>query len=336
MACDLLTTELAACASGIGKIESQTRLLQLIAQLSCEIAAAGGGGTPGGAPSSVQYNNAGAFGGFGTFDVGTNLLTLPGDLLITGNVDTASRTLFDNTGSGSVGWQSRLLLDSVGNNSLDWSTRLLVDSLAATVLDWENKLLISGAVTSLDWVNRTLVDSTAIDSISWEIRMAFDTIGNNSIDWNDRQLFNTTGALALDWENRFMADSAANNSLDWESRVLIDATTAPQIDWSAGVNIVQGIITYGTSFTVAGLPAAGTAGRRAYVTDATGVFPLTGGGTTVQTVFDNGTGWIADGAQVFADNYGGAAPAFTPTTDAAIAFDTSDGVQYNWWGAAWH
>lgn len=50
-------------------------------------------------------------------------------------------------------------------------------------------------------------------------------------------------------------------------------------------------------FTVATLPAAGTAGRSAYVTDqlttcaAIGVAP-TGGGAVVCPVFDNGVGWV--------------------------------------------
>lgn len=35
----------------------------------------GGGGVPGGSPGQIQYNNAGAFGGFGSFN-GT-LVTLP-------------------------------------------------------------------------------------------------------------------------------------------------------------------------------------------------------------------------------------------------------------------
>jgi hypothetical protein len=49
-------------------------------------------------------------------------------------------------------------------------------------------------------------------------------------------------------------------------------------------------------YTVATLPAAGTAGRRAYVTDATAptwLGALTGGGTVKCPVFDNGTAWVA-------------------------------------------
>lgn len=44
MACDLETTQSAACASGIGKVTSPIQLWQLIAQLTCEAAEGGGGG----------------------------------------------------------------------------------------------------------------------------------------------------------------------------------------------------------------------------------------------------------------------------------------------------
>lgn len=50
------------------------------------------------------------------------------------------------------------------------------------------------------------------------------------------------------------------------------------------------------SYTVATLPTAGTAGRMAYVTDATAptyLGALTGGGAVVVPVFDNGTAWIS-------------------------------------------
>jgi len=52
----------------------------------------------------------------------------------------------------------------------------------------------------------------------------------------------------------------------------------------------------GTGYTVATLPAAGTAGRRTYVTDATVptfLGTLTGGGAVVCPVFDNGTAWVS-------------------------------------------
>lgn len=49
-------------------------------------------------------------------------------------------------------------------------------------------------------------------------------------------------------------------------------------------------------YTVATLPAAGTAGRTAYVTDATAptyLGALTGGGAVVCPVFDNGVAWVS-------------------------------------------
>ena len=49
------------------------------------------------------------------------------------------------------------------------------------------------------------------------------------------------------------------------------------------------------TYTVATLPAAGTKGRRAFVSDATTATfagALTGGGSNNVPVFDNGTAWV--------------------------------------------
>lgn len=40
--------------------------------------------------------------------------------------------------------------------------------------------------------------------------------------------------------------------------------------------------------------------------------------------------------QVLAGNYGGLQPAFTPSSSPAIAFDTTTGTQWNYYGGAWH
>jgi len=42
------------------------------------------------------------------------------------------------------------------------------------------------------------------------------------------------------------------------------------------------------------------------------------------------------GGAVFAGNYAGGQPNFTPTTSAAIAIDTSNGTQWDWYSNAWH
>lgn len=55
-------------------------------------------------------------------------------------------------------------------------------------------------------------------------------------------------------------------------------------------------VAVGAAYTVATLPAAGTQGRRAWVTDATlptFLGTLTGGGAVVCPVFDNGTAWVS-------------------------------------------
>lgn len=66
---------------------------------------------------------------------------------------------------------------------------------------------------------------------------------------------------------------------------------------ASGTADITGLARLSHGFTVATLPAAGTAGRHAYVTDqlttcaAIGVAP-TGGGAVVCPVFDNGVAWV--------------------------------------------
>jgi hypothetical protein len=72
-------------------------------------------------------------------------------------------------------------------------------------------------------------------------------------------------------------------------------STGFSVDGS-GNAIVRLMTTSG--FTVATLPAAGTAGRRAFVTDQNAACPavggtLTGGGAVKCPVFDNGTAWVS-------------------------------------------
>lgn len=99
MACDLSTTQAAACESGIGKLDNPVSLLQLIAQLSCEIADAGGGGggTPSAPLNSVQFNDAGAFGGDAafTFNSATSTLSVTN---ITAPLSANTQVLFNDGG----------------------------------------------------------------------------------------------------------------------------------------------------------------------------------------------------------------------------------------------
>jgi len=109
MPCDLPTTQLAACESGIGKLDSPIELLKIIAQLSCEIADAGGGAatSPGAPLNSVQFNNAGAFGGSAdlTFNDATNVLALTGSETIAVGANTTALAIsgYSLTGANAQG-----------------------------------------------------------------------------------------------------------------------------------------------------------------------------------------------------------------------------------------
>lgn len=42
------------------------------------------------------------------------------------------------------------------------------------------------------------------------------------------------------------------------------------------------------------------------------------------------------GGQMFSGNYAGGPPTDVPSGDTAIAFDTSDGTQWDYYGGQWH
>jgi len=103
---------------------------------------------------------------------------------------------------------------------------------------------------------------------------------------------NTTTTLAK------LPDVATGNAL-----ISGGINTAPswgKIDLTTTVSgilpVANGGTGTGVAYTVATLPAAGTQGRRAWVTNAlapTFLTPVVGGGTVVCPVFDNGTAWVA-------------------------------------------
>jgi hypothetical protein len=66
------------------------------------------------------------------------------------------------------------------------------------------------------------------------------------------------------------------------------------LDGTNGITANTGVL-FANVYTVATLPAAGTAGRKAFVSNAlTPVFASTvvGGGAVTVPVYDNGTAWI--------------------------------------------
>jgi hypothetical protein len=75
-----------------------------------------------------------------------------------------------------------------------------------------------------------------------------------------------------------------------------DVTIVPSVSLTVNNALITTTTVKTGGYTVATLPIAGTAGRRAYVTDA--LLPLyntilTGGGAVVVPVFDNGVAWVS-------------------------------------------
>lgn len=85
----------------------------------------------------------------------------------------------------------------------------------------------------------------------------------------------------------------ANSDNAWD--IGASGATRPRIGYF-GTRVDAPTLRTDTAYTVATLPAAGVAGRRAYVTDATApafLGALIGGGAVICPVFDNGTAWVA-------------------------------------------
>lgn len=49
-----------------------------------------------------------------------------------------------------------------------------------------------------------------------------------------------------------------------------------------------------------------------------------------------GAGGGSGDVQVFSGNYAGGTPTDVPTTDAAVAFDTSNDAEWHFYGGTWH
>ena len=109
----------------------------------------------------------------------------------------------------------------------------------------------------------------------------------------------TIGQSTLSQTTNIQAAATASGStktINLGTGGLSGSTTTINIGSTFGTTIVLNAPIQLAAYTVATLPAAGTAGRRAYVTDAlapTFLTALTGGGAVVCPAFDNGTAWVA-------------------------------------------
>jgi hypothetical protein len=90
--------------------------------------------------------------------------------------------------------------------------------------------------------------------------------------------------------------SGSTKTINLGTGGLSGSTTTINIGSADGTSINLNAPIRMAAYTVATLPAAGTAGRRAYVTDALApmfLVAVAAGGSVVCPVFDNGTAWVA-------------------------------------------
>lgn len=289
-------------------------LLQRIA----DAGGGGGGGTPGGAASSVQFNDAGAFGGFGSFNSGTSVLTIPGDLLFnTNNTDDIGASGGNMPRTGYFGTSVVTPLVTIPANAN--ANAIAVTGYSLTAANAQHMLDLAGTwnTTGAPFGIRLSITNTASGSGARLINLLAGAAGASSMFSVD-----TSGVARIN--NSAVLNATANevslafyrNGVSLSSTGMFtfgSGAAASGVDTafarnSAGIAEVNSGVSgtfrdlwarhlrLATAFTVGTLPVAGVAGRMAYVTDATAptyLGALVGGGAVVCPVFDNGAAWVS-------------------------------------------
>lgn len=181
---------------------------------------------------------------------------------------------------------------------------------------------VDGTPGGNDMPGRMMFSTTADGASSPTERMRIDSVGNVGIGKTPSVKFDVAGRRAVTITSPGILDNfndTTTNNIQLGTTgtaFYFNATTATDFYFASSSTecfriSTAGNITLGSgstnahtfngtarlqSFTVAGLPAAGTAGRISYVTDALAPGFLTvvvGGGAVKTPVFDNGTNWVA-------------------------------------------
>jgi hypothetical protein len=283
----------------------------------------GGGGTPGGSTTQIQYNNAGAFAGAsGLTTNGTELTVASGTKTANAPVLNMSQTW----NNGAVTFTGLKFNAATGSSAGSAAASLLMDLQLEGVSQFSVSKI--GALTALSSVNSsagsfsayvvtpTILVSTSNPTIAFggssdaiisrrgtaNLRLgAADAPApvpqKLSVQSVVASTSNTAGA-DLTITGSQGTGSGVGGSIIFQTAVANSGGGATVQNTLADAMVIDSVKTVrlGTGYTVATLPAAGTAGRRTYVTDATVptfLGALTGGGAVVCPVFDNGTAWVS-------------------------------------------
>lgn len=172
------------------------------------------------------------------------------------------------TGTGAAG-DVRIQSHTAGSTGTAPGT--LIDSW--TFQGTTGSFLLNVNAATIGWASRSLISAPADGSFKMSNNAANSftalVLGTSGTTFNQVR-HGGTGILQIK-----LADNSAYSTLE--------------------ASMLRSVGSAGSGFTVAGLPAAGSAGRRTHVTDA--LAPAFGstvaaGGAVVTPVFDNGTNWI--------------------------------------------
>lgn len=286
--------------------EASTAQLLELALLN-RIAEGGGGGTPGGTDTQVQFNDGGVFGGDAAFtwNKTTNLLSITGGETITAE---ANETPFTISGYSLTGANAQSLMSLAGT----WNTSGNATAIRLAITD-----TASGATSKMVEILGGAAGATSLMSLSKTGAVVLPSTGSLTVTSGSVLDASIVVSNLMYWSTRSVMSSPVNGNIRFTNNAQTDfgllqlggtAATFPAIkrsstliqarlaDDSAYCDFESRILRTATAFTVATLPAAGTAGRIAYVTDALAPAFLTavvGGGAVVTPVFDNGAAWVA-------------------------------------------
>ena len=181
----------------------------------------GGGGSPGGPDTSIQYNSSGSFAGSAnlTFD-GTDLVQKGG------SYSTSFLSVTPSTGIISIGD-----IDGDVNNTFiqvnDAGSYIFISGVTV----FNNYIDDTGFVHSIDTSGRYLFDSSALTSVDYGGRLLDDDTSAHSIDWQNRVLSDDSARQSLLYNARELWDASSNIVCNWNTLQLSSPTTV-MVDWS--------------------------------------------------------------------------------------------------------
>lgn len=273
-----------------------------------KLCTSGGGGTPGGTNGQVQFNNAGAFGGFTVSGDGT-LNTSTGALVVTKTNGVSFGALATVTLNG-----TSLLSDATNVTALRNSTSAQKLSIYNTFTDASNY-----ERGIFDWAGSANVLSIGTENAGTGSarNLRFLVGGVNKLDYGVSFANAWTTPVGFEWGSNVGYLNSANGQIwmpgstggiGFTTNTVATPTSTILAKLAAGVVSVDGNVALTNprsatvpTFTIAGgtvanLPSAATvaAGARATVTDAIACTfggAITGGGSTFCPVFSDGSAW---------------------------------------------